>query len=88
MYTVYILKSAIKEYFYIGVTQDLNQRIAQHNKGLSKATKPYAPFEIIHTEIFIDKKEAYKREFFLKSPKGYKDKLAILRGLRIPLSGP
>ena len=78
MHSVYILKSAAKNYHYVGVTQDVEKRLKEHNNGYSKSTKPYRPFVIIYTEKFENKQNAYKREFHLKSPKGYSEKVAIL----------
>ena len=79
MHFVYFLKSTSRKYHYIGVTQNVEKRLREHNNGYSKSTKPYRPFVIIHTEIFQNSKNAYKREFYLKSPKGYTEKIAILR---------
>ena len=81
MFYVYILKSKIANNFYIGVTNNLEVRLSKHNKGWSKSTKPFKPWEIVYTEKFIDKKLAYKREFFLKSPKGYLEKKSIFSKL-------
>ncbi|MFH1375118.1 MAG: GIY-YIG nuclease family protein [Patescibacteria group bacterium] len=82
MYSVYILKSTAKNYHYIGVTQDMEKRLKEHNSGHSKSTKPYKPFEVIYTEKFKSKKGAHKREFHLKSTKGYSEKVAILSRAR------
>ncbi len=71
MYTVYILHSKKHGRYYIGVTSNLKERLKRHNRGWSKATKPFAPWKIIYTEEYTDKHEAYKREYYLKSPSGY-----------------
>lgn len=42
----------------------------QHNNGRERTTKPYAPFEIIHVENFKIRKDARKREQYLKSGTG------------------
>jgi len=81
MYYLYILKSLNNNKFYIGVSKDIKERLHKHNKGWSKSTKPFKPWEIAYTEEFIDKKLAYKREFFLKSPMGYLEKKAIFSRL-------
>ena len=77
-YHVYILQSKKNVKFYIGCTSDLNKRLCSHNNGKTKSTKPYRPWEIIYTEVFSDKNEAYKREWFLKHQKGYIEKQKIL----------
>ena len=73
-YEVYILKSLIKEIYYIGCTTDLVKRLKEHNAGKTKSTKPYIPWKIIYSEVFLEKKAAYKREWHLKHPKGYLEK--------------
>ena len=78
LYTVYILKSKTKNRFYIGCTSDLDKRIFYHNSGKNKSTKPYKPWEVIYIEKFENKNDAYKREWFLKHPSGYRDKKSIL----------
>jgi putative endonuclease len=70
MFFVYAIKSLGRPYVYVGLTDNLNRRIAQHNKGWSKTTKPYAPFILLHSEEFPTRLEARKREKFLKSGAG------------------
>jgi putative endonuclease len=70
MYKVYILRSKIKEKFYIGHTNNLDSRILRHNKGYVKSTRLYKPWQIIYTEDYKNKQEAYKRELQIKSYKG------------------
>jgi putative endonuclease len=41
MHYVYALKSVIKKYIYVGMTQDLNRGMKDHQKGYNKTTKPY-----------------------------------------------
>ncbi|MEK7553587.1 MAG: GIY-YIG nuclease family protein [Patescibacteria group bacterium] len=78
-YKVYILKSYFKERYYIGCTVNLEKRLNEHNIGKTKSTKPYLPWEIIYSESFTNKREAYKREWHLKHPKGYLEKLEIIK---------
>jgi len=78
MYCVYILKSQVKNRYYIGCTADLKIRLIQHNLGRTKSTKCFRPWKIIYYEEYNDKKDAYKREWFLKHPKGYLTKLEII----------
>ena len=79
MYNVYILKSIRQKRYYIGCTENITKRLNEHNTGKTKSTKPFAPWKIIYTETYEDKKEAYKREWHLKHPKGYLEKLAIIK---------
>lgn len=69
MYKVYILKSLIKNRYYIGHTGDLEKRLKEHNSGKTKSTKAYAPWIVVFTEEFSTKSEAFKRELEIKSYK-------------------
>ena len=62
MFYTYILKSSLKDWYYIGHTSDIDKRLKEHNNGLSKSTKPYKPFELVYFEKFETKSEAFKRE--------------------------
>ena len=70
MYKVYILQSRIKNRYYIGHTEDLDNRLSVHNSGRVRSTKAYLPWNIIYTENFQTKSEAQKREYEIKSYKG------------------
>ena len=69
MYTIYIIKSLIKNRYYISHTADLNKRLKEHNSGKTKSTKAYTPWEIVYTENYGTKSQAVKREFEIKSYK-------------------
>lgn len=84
MYYVYILLSQKDRKFYIGATSNLEKRLKYHNSGKNKSTRYRAPFILVYSEEYTDKNEAYKREFYLKSPKGFLDKKAIIKKLNIP----
>jgi putative endonuclease len=70
MYYVYILKSEIKQRFYIGYTNNLKKRLLYHNGGKVRSTKAYRPWKIIYTEQFDDRHNAFAREKQIKSYKG------------------
>jgi putative endonuclease len=67
MYQVYAIKSKNRNYIYVGLTENLERRISEHNNGRSKTTKPYRPFELIYKEICVDRLSARQREKYLKS---------------------
>jgi putative endonuclease len=67
MYFVYILQTEKGDRLYIGFTQDVNNRLKEHNDGRSLATKPFRPYKLIYYEAFLDKNDAKSREEFLKS---------------------
>lgn len=67
MYCVYILKSLKIKWYYTGHSSNVDSRLKQHNGGYNKSTKAYRPFELIHSEFFKTKGEAFKREQQIKS---------------------
>ena len=71
MYWMYILYSQRLDKYYIGQTDDLEDRVDRHNAGRSGYTKPGRPWELAYTEQFKTRSEAVKREMFLKSPAGW-----------------
>ena len=70
MFTVYAVRSKSRNYIYIGLTNNLDRRLNQHNKGYNRTTKPYRPFELIYTKEFPDRIQARAHEKYLKSTKG------------------
>lgn len=66
MYYVYIIQSLVKNWKYIGSTDNMARRLMMHNSGTTKSTKPYRPLKLIYSESFNTKTEALKREIFLK----------------------
>lgn len=70
MYYVYILHSKEDRGLYIGLTEDLQRRIAEHKRGLVVSTKNRLPIKIIHYESFLIKQDAESREKYLKSGYG------------------
>jgi putative endonuclease len=70
-YYVYILQSApIATWIYVGYTEDLKKRLAEHNNGESPSTKHRRPYKLIHYEAYASKKDAKRREMYLKTTKG------------------
>ena len=70
MYQVYILQSLKDKRTYVGYTQNLDERLKEHNTGQNISTKHRAPFRIIHSEEFSTIKEAKQRELYWKSGGG------------------
>ena len=52
---------------YVGCTSELKARIKSHNAGKVVATKNRRPFVLIHYEMYMDKKDAFAREQWLKT---------------------
>ena len=78
-YIIYAISSMQRNYIYVGMTQNLDERFERHNSGRNKTTAPYIPFEVIFTEVvFGSKAEARIREKYWKSGTG-KRKLRKLK---------
>jgi len=69
-YFVYILESYKDGQWYTGYTDDLKQRVKQHNQGKNKSTKIKKPWKLIYFEGCINKEDALAREKYLKSGMG------------------
>jgi putative endonuclease len=69
-YYVYVLKSEVDGSWYIGYTEDIENRIQQHNNGESLYTKRKIPWRIIYYEVSFDKYDAIAREKYLKTGMG------------------
>ena len=67
IYFTYALKSLEKNFIYIGITDNPEKRLSQHNKGQVKSTKFYKSFKMIFKQRFSSRIEARKREKYLKS---------------------
>lgn len=70
MHYVYILRSIGSKKLYKGFTEDLKNRILDHNKGKVKSTKSNKPWRLIYYQAFLNKTDARKEELFLKTGKG------------------
>ena len=70
MFYVYILKSEKNGKLYKGCTENLKQRIKEHNGGNVKFTKGLRPWKLVYYEAFLNKTNALREEKFLKSGKG------------------
>lgn len=66
-YYVYILHSVTHNRYYIGQTQDVNDRIIRHNSGFEKSTSPYRPWEIVLVLEKASRSEAMILERKLKN---------------------
>jgi putative endonuclease len=66
-YYVYILASKIGGTLYIGVTNDLIRRIAEHKSKLVESfTEKYDVVRLVYFELFDDPENAIRREKRLK----------------------
>jgi putative endonuclease len=79
MYYLYILKSLHDFGYYIGISDNVEKRVKEHNAGKTKSTKSRIPFVLAGTEDYLNKTEARKREIFLK--KNYQERKKVLKNL-------
>jgi putative endonuclease len=70
MYFTYVLRSEKTGRLYVGHTSNLEQRLGQHNNGITKSTKNRGPWTVVHSEAFPTRAEAARRERFLKTGQG------------------
>lgn len=70
MYYVYVLKSEKTGKLYKGFTQDLKQRMKEHNQGKTPFTRAGIPWRLMYYEAFLSKTDARREELFLKTGKG------------------
>jgi putative endonuclease len=64
---VYAIKSLVDNRIYVGMTQNLNKRLTEHNKGRTKSTKGYRPWTVIFTEEAENRIKARELEKYYKS---------------------
>jgi putative endonuclease len=76
MWYVYILR-CIDGSYYTGITNNLEQRIAEHNSGKgARYTRTRRPLTLIYQEKYSDKATASKREIVVKDmSRGRKEEL-------------
>ena len=71
-YFTYVLYSQKFGRYYKGHCESLNRRLAWHNAGKTKSTRPYRPWKIIYYERFETREEAIARERYFKTAAGRK----------------
>ncbi len=67
MWYAYALQSLKDNNLYIGISENPDKRLKEHNSGMTKSTKGRRPFKIIYREEVGGRIEARKREKYLKS---------------------
>jgi putative endonuclease len=68
-YHVYILRNPVGR-LYIGLTENVEVRLQQHNSGVSTWTRHRGPWELLWTKEFSTLSEAKRFETLLKKQKG------------------
>lgn len=67
MFFVYVLQSQKNGRYYIGSTKNVEQRLIQHNAGMTQATQSLRPWKLVHTQSYETLALARRREKQLKS---------------------
>ncbi|OGY45639.1 MAG: hypothetical protein A2744_03050 [Candidatus Buchananbacteria bacterium RIFCSPHIGHO2_01_FULL_44_11] len=62
---LYILKTS-KNTYYVGSTNDIEQRLSYHQSGKVKSTKDKLPVTLVFKEYYKTKAEAQLKEYKLK----------------------
>ena len=74
MFYVYVLVSETTGKRYIGQTNDLSRRVAEHNdpghNSRKHTSRNAGPWRLVHHESFQTRAEAMRREKWLKSGAG------------------
>jgi putative endonuclease len=68
-FCVYILQSESNGRYYVGQTQNLEDRVAYHQANYSKYLKNRGPWKFVHFEKFATRVEAARRENYIKRQK-------------------
>jgi putative endonuclease len=72
MYFVYIIQSDLDHSFYIGFSENVENRLREHNLGSTNYTATKRPWKLVYFERFNNKSDALKREIFLKKQRNKK----------------
>jgi len=67
---VYILESLDGAHFYVGIADNVPERLIKHNTGAVSHTSKYRPWRVRTYIAFSDEKLAFAFERYLKSGSG------------------
>ena len=84
MFIVYVLRSLKDKNLYVGMTEDILERLTRHEKGKVPSTRNRRPLVLLHTEEYPDRVQARKREKYLKSGPGHRELSQLLLEHRAP----
>lgn len=76
---VYVLHNPVKNFIYIGYSENLKQKIQEHNSGKVQSTKFYKPLCLVFYEAYLTKADAKRREKYLKTNKGKTTIITMLK---------
>lgn len=70
LYCVYVLESTADGKRYIGSTNNLKRRLAEHEQGLVRSTQYRGKLKLIYVEGGTEERDARRRERYLKTTRG------------------
>ncbi|MFA6039721.1 MAG: GIY-YIG nuclease family protein [Candidatus Peribacteraceae bacterium] len=70
MFFVYVLESLDGFHWYVGITDDVQRRLAEHNEGRSMYTKKHKPWKVKSYTAFLERARAEAFERYLKTHSG------------------
>jgi len=70
LWFVYVLKSRIKDFIYVGSTNDLIRRMREHDAGLVQSTKAYRPLVLVAYVAVATERKARELEKYFKTGSG------------------
>ena len=70
LYSVYAIQSAKDSRVYVGISNNPEKRLTNHNRGETKSTKGYRPWIMIYQKVVGTRIDARKEEKRLKSGYG------------------
>ncbi len=81
MFYVYVLKSYEIEWYYVGLTANIENRVLRHNRGREKATKHYRPFTLVFAQEFENRASARNIEKYLKISSNKESLIGLIAGV-------
>ncbi|HOP03519.1 MAG TPA: GIY-YIG nuclease family protein [Tenuifilaceae bacterium] len=76
---IYALVSQFDGRIYVGMSQDIDRRLTEHNAGKVKSTKGFVPWVLFFKELAGNAEQARTREKYYKAASGKKKLKAILQ---------
>jgi putative endonuclease len=68
-YWVYILQSEASGHYYVGHTNDLDDRLRLHNEGRTEVNKGRGPWQLLYQKEFPTRQAVVARERAIKNQK-------------------
>lgn len=70
MFYTYVIKSVNRDFLYKGHCENLEDRLKEHNSGMTVSIRPFIPLVLVDKEEFHTRQEAIRREKYFKTAAG------------------